>query len=303
MKARKLRRPLEAVAFSGLAAGLSMGFSFVAEGLLNAYLPPTSWAPLVIKLGYPVGFLIVILGRQQLFTETTVTVVLPLLSRRTAATLTRVLEFWAVVLATNLLGALFFAWVLGATDAYGPLVKGQFAQLGFAALSPDFWGTVVRAVFAGWIIATVVWLQPVAAGSRVVVIIILTYLVGLANLSHIIAGSVETLYLVTTGHLSWVTWLGHFMAPTLLGNALGGVASWRPSTTPRPWPAGAAGPASLPEAGQRRPRAAAEPSSSGGRSASRRSARLPLLCSCRRMFTRARPSSARATSREPRRSG
>ncbi len=145
----ELRRPLEAVAFSGLAAGLSMGFSLVAEGLLNAYLPATSWAPLVIKLGYPVGFLIVILGRQQLFTETTVTVVLPLLSRRTAATLARVLEFWAVVLATNLLGALIFAWLLGATDAYGPLVKGQFAQLGFAALNPDFWGTVVRAVFAG----------------------------------------------------------------------------------------------------------------------------------------------------------
>ncbi len=220
----ELRRPLEAVAFSGLAAGLSMGFSLVAEGLLNAYLPPTSWAPLVIKLGYPVGFLIVILGRQQLFTETTVTVVLPLLTRRTAATLARVLEFWVVVLATNLLGALAFAWILGATDAYGPLVKTQFAQLGVAALSPDFWSTVVRAVFAGWIIATVVWLQPVAAGSRVVVIIILTYLVGLANLSHIIAGSVETLYLVTTGKLGWVTWLGHFMAPTLLGNVLGGVA-------------------------------------------------------------------------------
>ncbi len=60
----ELRRPLEAVAFSGLAAGLSMGFSFVAEGLLNAYLPAQQWAPLVIKLGYPVGFLIVILGRQ-----------------------------------------------------------------------------------------------------------------------------------------------------------------------------------------------------------------------------------------------
>lgn len=220
----ELGRPLEAVAFSGLAAGLSMGFSLVAEGLLNAYLPTRQWAPLVIKLGYPVGFLIVILGRQQLFTETTVTVVLPLLSRRSAAVFWRVLRFWAVVLVANLLGALLFAWILGATDAYGPVVKQQFAQLGYAAVSPDFWSTVVRAVFAGWIVATVVWLQPVAGSARVAVIAVLTYLVGLANLSHIVAGSVETLFLVTTGRLAWATWLGHFVAPTLLGNTLGGVA-------------------------------------------------------------------------------
>ncbi|HUK77539.1 MAG TPA: formate/nitrite transporter family protein [Thermoleophilia bacterium] len=220
----ELRRPLEAVAFSGLAAGLSMGFSFVAEGLLNAYLPAAQWAPLVIKLGYPVGFLIVILGRQQLFTETTVTVVLPLLSRRSSAVFWRVLQFWTVVLVANLAGALLFAWILGATDAYGPVVKQQFAQLGYAAVSPDFGGTVVRGVFAGWIVATVVWLQPVAGSARVAVIAVLTYLVGLANLSHIVAGSVETLFLVTTGRLAWVTWLGHFALPTLLGNTLGGVA-------------------------------------------------------------------------------
>lgn len=220
----ELRRPLEAVAFSGLAAGLSMGFSFVAEGVLNAFLPTATWAPLVIKLGYPIGFLIVILGRQQLFTETTVTVVLPLLARRTRATLVRVLAFWGVVLGTNLLGALAFAWLLSATEAYGPVVKVQFAELGYAALSFDFGGTVVRAIFAGWIIATVVWLQPVAGSARVFVIILLTYLVGLANLSHIIAGSVETLFLVTTGRLAWTAWLYHFMLPTLIGNTIGGVA-------------------------------------------------------------------------------
>ena len=107
---------------------------------------------------------------------------------------------------------------------YGPVVKAQFAQLGHGALSADFDGTVVRAVFAGWIIATVVWLQPVAGSARVFVIVVLTYLVGLANLSHIIAGSVETLFLVTTGRLAWSMWLYHFMAPTLLGNTVGGVA-------------------------------------------------------------------------------
>src|SRR5487761_1737852 len=78
----ELKRTSSALAWSGLAAGLSMGFSLVAEGLLQAYLPDTMWRPLLTKLGYSVGFVIVVLGRQQLFTETTLTAVLPLLSRR-----------------------------------------------------------------------------------------------------------------------------------------------------------------------------------------------------------------------------
>ena len=220
----ELRRPPEALAFSGLAAGLSMGFSFVSEGALNYYLPDTHWAPLLIKLGYPVGFLIVILGRQQLFTETTVTVVLPLFARRSLALLLNVLRFWGIVLATNLLGALAFAWILGATDVYGEGVKSQLAQLAQATMVGDFWSVVLRGIFAGWLIATVVWLMPASGTMRLGVIVILTYVVALANLSHIIAGSVETLYLVVTGQLAWSAWFTTFMLPTLLGNAVGGVA-------------------------------------------------------------------------------
>jgi formate/nitrite transporter FocA (FNT family) len=220
----ELRRPPEALAFSGLAAGLSMGFSFVSEGALNFYLPDAHWATLLIKLGYPVGFLIVILGRQQLFTETTVTVVLPLFSRPSVALLVRVLRFWGIVLVANLVGALAFAWILGATTVYGEGVRQQLAQLAQATMIGDFWAVVLRGIFAGWLIATVVWLMPAAGSMRLWMIVILTYVVGVANLSHIIAGSVETLYLVVIGQLGWSTWLGDFMVPTLIGNTIGGVA-------------------------------------------------------------------------------
>src|SRR6185437_9034867 len=94
----ELKRSSSALAWSGLAAGLSMGFSLVAEGLLAAGLPSTPWATLISKLGYSVGFLIVVLGRQQLFTETTLTAILPLLSRRDIKTGLRVLRLWSMVL-------------------------------------------------------------------------------------------------------------------------------------------------------------------------------------------------------------
>jgi formate-nitrite transporter family protein len=83
----ELRRTSSGLAWSGLAAGLSMGFSMVTQGLLSAHLPDVPWKPLVSKFGYSIGFLIVVLGRQQLFTENTLTPIIPLLQRRDAATL------------------------------------------------------------------------------------------------------------------------------------------------------------------------------------------------------------------------
>src|SRR5438105_5589917 len=126
----ELCRPPSALAWSGLAAGLSMGFSLVAQGLLHAYLPRASWTPLIDNLGYSAGFLIVILGRQQLFTENTLTPILPLLQRRPRATPRNVLRLWAVVLCGNLLGGLALALVAAHTSVFDADVQGAFRELG-----------------------------------------------------------------------------------------------------------------------------------------------------------------------------
>lgn len=109
----ELGRTASALGWSAFAAGLSMGFSFIAEGLLTAHLPDRSWRPLITRLGYSVGFLIVVLGRQQLFTENTLTVVLPLLLRKDLHTLWRVLRLWGIVLVANLVGTFLFALCVG----------------------------------------------------------------------------------------------------------------------------------------------------------------------------------------------
>lgn len=220
----ELVRPLPAIAWSGLAAGLSMGFSLVAEGLLRSHLPDTSWRPLVAKLGYTVGFLIVTLGRQQLYTETTLTVVLPVLSRRNLQTFTRMMQFWLVVLVANLVGALIFAEVVAHTGVFRPDVRHAFSEIGHESAAASFGVILLRGIFAGWLIALVVWLAPAADASQALVIIILTYVVGLAGLSHIIAGSVEVMTLAASGAISWLDYLGKYMVPTLIGNTIGGVA-------------------------------------------------------------------------------
>ena len=110
---KELARSSDALFWSGLAAGLSMGFSFLAEALLRAHLSDAPWRPLVAKLGYSVGFLIVILGSQQLFTENTLTPMVPLLAEKKRQILRDVLRLWAVVFVANMLGALLFALALG----------------------------------------------------------------------------------------------------------------------------------------------------------------------------------------------
>ena len=220
---KELERSPQALAWSGLAAGLSMGFNLVAEGLLRSHLPDAAWRPLVAKLGYSVGFLIVILGSQQLYTENTLTPIVPLMTRKTGEMLGRVLRLWAIVLVTNLLGTIIFAWVVARTTLFDMEVHSAFLSLSSEALRGDFATTFVRAIFAGWLIALLVWMLPGAQMEQVPVIVGMTYLVGLAGLAHIVAGSVEVAYLVARGAATWGDYLGRFVLPTLLGNTLGGV--------------------------------------------------------------------------------
>jgi formate-nitrite transporter family protein len=220
----ELERPSSALFWSGLAAGLSMGFSMVAEGLLQSRLPETEWRNVITTFGYSIGFLIVILGRQQLFTENTLTVILPLLQRKDLKTLANVGRLWLVVLIANILGALAFAAVAAHSPVFEEHTRQTFAQLGHEAMAAPFATTLLRGIFGGWLIALMVWLLPFAETSRVLVIIIVTYLVGLGHFSHVIAGAIDTLFLVVSGAAGVGEWFIRFFLPALLGNIIGGVA-------------------------------------------------------------------------------
>jgi formate/nitrite transporter FocA (FNT family) len=220
----ELDRGWRQLAWSALAAGLSMGFSLITEGLLRRYLPEAGWRPLVAKFGYSMGFLIVVLGRQQLFTENTLTVVLPLLHRRNAKAAASVARLWTVVLVANLVGALAIAWVLAHTGVFDEDAKRTFAQVSLEGAGAPFGLVLLRGIFAGWLIALMVWLMPGAEVARIWIIILLTYVIALGGFAHVIAGSVDKLFLVWTGRMSAGAYLGSFLLPSFLGNVIGGVS-------------------------------------------------------------------------------
>ena len=217
----EMSRNTSALAWSALAAGLSMGFSMLVPALLQAHLPDAPAWKLVSASGYAVGFLIVILARQQLFTENTTTAVLPLMTHPGLERLLRLLRLWAIVLLGNLAGGALFACAV----AYLPLVEADTHE----ALH-DAANNLVRhaasalfckGIIAGWLIATMVWLVAAAEGAKTLVIIVLTWLVAIGGFAHVVVGSMEALYLVFTGAAGVADFVA-FLLPTLAGNVIGG---------------------------------------------------------------------------------
>jgi formate/nitrite transporter FocA (FNT family) len=103
------------------------------------------------------------------------------------------------VLLANIVGAALFAWAVAFAPVFEPSVRQALDALAPEAMSHPFWTILVRGIFAGWLIALMVWLMPFAESARVWVIVIVTYIVGLE-------------------------YLAQFLVPTLAGNVIGGVS-------------------------------------------------------------------------------
>ncbi len=219
----ELERTTSALFWSGIAAGLSMGFSLFAQAILTTYLPDAPWRPLVAKFGYCFGFLVVVLGRQQLFTENTLTPILPLLQNRTLNTLANVGRLWGVVLVANLLGALAIAYIAVHAPLLDEDVRRTAIEIGRHELAHGFGTTLLRGIVAGWLLALMVWLLPFAEVARIWVIVFITYLVGIGGFAHIIAGSLSAFAYAASEPGHWIEVVTGFCIPTLIGNILGGV--------------------------------------------------------------------------------
>ena len=126
---RELQRPIASLWWSGVAAGISIGFSFLSQAALGAGLPQSEWNHVLASLGYSVGFIIVILGRQQLFTENVLTAVLPVITRWNMRWLLRMLRLWGIVLAANVFGCFLFACAFAFLPMLSDNVTGEMAKL------------------------------------------------------------------------------------------------------------------------------------------------------------------------------
>ncbi len=218
----ELDRPAASLLWSGLAGGLAITASLTAEAVLFQAVPSSSWSSLVVGLGYPLGFMIVVLGRMQFFTESTITAMLPLATRPSWNTASQTIRLWCLVLIANLAGTAL------ATAGFAtlPLVDASLRQ-GLVAVSTvilhhDAVATFWTAIPAGFLIAAMAWLLPNAREQSFWLIFVITYVVGVAGFSHSIVGSTEAFALVWAGRLDLVSALAGSILPAVLGNLVGG---------------------------------------------------------------------------------
>ncbi|MFK3820081.1 formate/nitrite transporter family protein [Pseudomonas sp. NPDC089407] len=219
---QELERTLAALWWSALAAGLSMGLSLMAMGLFYARLPEGDSAQVVASIGYSAGFLAVILARQQLFTENTLTAVLPVMTSPTLANFGRLLRLWSVVLFGNLAGTLLVAWVMLELPIFDSKTDVAFLEIGRKVMKNDISQMFAKGIVSGWMIATMVWMIPSMEHAKIWIILMITYLMALGDFTHIVVGSVEVSYLVWAGDETWRSFWLQFALPTLAGNIIGG---------------------------------------------------------------------------------
>ncbi len=205
---------------SGLAAGLSIGLTFVARSAVTA--AAGEGGELIGNIFYPIGFLLIVLGRYQLFTENTLTPVTLVLTR--IASIPELLRLWGIVLAANVIGAALVALVLaktGVLDADSAAVAQEFGQHGLELRWSDlFW----KGVVAGWLVASMVWLNHAARDSttRFFIVLFVMYLIPSLDLFHCVIGACEMFYLVFLGETGLGA-AGYFFSAVVLGNTVGGV--------------------------------------------------------------------------------
>lgn len=218
----ELKRSIAALGWSSLAAGLSMGFSMLARGILHRYLGGAPGSVLIEGFGYSFGFLVVILSRQQLFTENTMTAVLPIMTQPSLGKLGCLLRLWLVVFLGNLVGVAMFAYGLLHLQQFDDATQKAFGELGHELMRNSPFQMFTKGILAGWLISTMVWMLAATERSKALVIILATYVIAIGGFTHIIVGSVETFYLVFAGELSWHGYVFDFALPTLAGNIVGG---------------------------------------------------------------------------------
>lgn len=218
----ELNRPVRSLLFSGFAAGVAVSTSILAEAFLRMRLPEAPWADLVVSLGYTVGFVIVILGNLQLFTESTITAVLPLATHPTVRNLARLLRLWAAVFAANIAGTFLVSVLMARHLIVGPDQLDAALAVSRLILAHGPLETLFLAMPAGFLIASIAWILPNARGSEFWVIVLVTYVVAIGGFSHVVAGSTEAWLLMLAGETS----VGHavfgLILPALIGNIIGG---------------------------------------------------------------------------------
>lgn len=219
----ELCRPTGSLFWSGIAGGITISVSVIAEGALRQKLPASlPWRETISELGYSLGFLMVILGRMQLFTEQTIVTVLPVMAAPSWRKLRTTAWLWLVVFVANMVGTCAAAAINVHLHLVNADLLASMVEVAEPILRKAPTEVLGQAVPAGFIMASIAWIRAGVTGGEFPIVLLLTYAIALGGFAHVVAGSSEAFLLMFTGHASAVQAVDGFILPALAGNIIGG---------------------------------------------------------------------------------
>ena len=218
----ELRRPFMALAFSALAAGIFVSFSFLFRSIFHMHMGNSPIEPMISSIGYTVGFIIVILGRMQLFTENPITTIIPLLSEWSWKRLLKVIRLWSTVFLFNIIGTAIAAAFFANKYTLSVPVENAMCEVASNIMQLNPIENILRGIPAGILIAAIVWISPRAKYFRFAMIFFFVYFIALGDFTHVVVGSCEMAFEVIKGNANFFTYCFKFLIPTGIGNIIGG---------------------------------------------------------------------------------
>lgn len=223
---KEFERPNTGLFLSSVAAGLEISFSVMFMGVFYSLFSPAVtkvYTTFIVALAYPVGFIFVVLGKSQLFTEHTTLAFLPVIDGKKSVK--ALLILFLIIYAGNLVGGYLMALlIVGMGKGMHNISADFFSYVGHRLVNIHWYWMLLSGIVAGWLMGLLTWLTAATedTSSPAFIVILIAFLIGAGHLHHSIAGSVEVFTNLIAGSVVTLKDFLTFQVWSTVGNIIGG---------------------------------------------------------------------------------
>jgi formate-nitrite transporter family protein len=224
---RRLNRPFLELAATALVGGFDIAFGVAVLGLVWAGLEARAGSEAAHVAGavaFGVGFVFVVVGRSELFTENFLVPVAGV--ERSRRSWLKLAELWLTALAVNLIGGALLALILTSGGVLGHGAAAPLRRLAEEIVAAGTLQSFLSAIVAGALLTLMTWFVEGAAdslGVRIAMAWIVGAVVALGSFDHAIVSSIELLFGARYGADVPLTSALSNLGLAVVGNVVGGL--------------------------------------------------------------------------------